>query len=231
MHEDDRKSNKNDEIRKYYISIKKKDEQEIMSDLSEKKFNLWDIIENHRKKLNIGKKLLDIGSGLGNFAIDAYSKDYNVFIIDILEEFIKEITTNQPELKRKAFLVDIFNEEDVSNFINEQNQFDVITVLGSVPNHAKDKMELERCLFNITKLGKTNSLFVIDFLQQEMFPESPSVIWSDYKHYLASFHDIAGFLQIYGLRVLDLYSIHEPYSEKPNSYEEHSIRFFLHKPC
>ena len=84
-------------------------------------------------------------------------------------------------------------------------------------------------MFNLLKRGCTNSLYIIDFLVEEMFPEKPKVIWSDYKHTLVSYHDIGLFIKKYGLRILDSYTIHERYSPE-EKYEEHSLRLFIYRP-
>jgi SAM-dependent methyltransferase len=219
----------NREIRKYYLSI---NEEEVISDISQKKFDIWELMEKFRRELGVERRLIDIGGGMGYFAYNALKEGYDVIMIDALEEFVKKAGEKYPELKERVYVVDIFNEENVSKFIDKLGQFDVVTVLGSVPNHAVNKKKLKRGLYNILKFGNTNSLLVIDLLLEEMFPEKPSTIWSDFKHTLASFSDIGLFLRKYGLRILDLYSIHESYPSKRGSreYEEHSIRFFIHKP-
>lgn len=222
----------NNEIRKYYLSVLTENEEEISSDISTKKFNIWEMIETYRKKFNINQRLVDIGGGVGDFAYTALRKGYNVIIIDKFDELIKKLEEKYPEFKKKTFIVDIFDVKGVSNLIDELDQFDIVTVLGSVPNHAVNKSQLKNGLYNILKFGDTNSLFIIDLLMAEMFPGNPLTIWSDFKHTLTSFHDIELCFRKYGLRLLDLYTIHESYPSPRGSkeFEEHSIRLFIHKP-
>jgi len=216
------------EMEKYYLSI---DEKEILSDISQKTFDIWEVMSNYRKELHIGQKLIDIGGGIGHFTYKASKKGYNVTMIDVLKEFIERTREKYPELKDRVYLLDIFDEKKVMEFVQGKGQFDVVTVLGSVLNHVENKRELNGGLYNIVKLGETNSLFVIDLLLEEMFPEKPATIWSDFKHTLASFSNIGVFLREYGFRLLDMYSIHESYTpERELKYEEHSIRFFILKP-
>jgi SAM-dependent methyltransferase len=220
---------KDPEVKKYYLSVT---DEDVISDLSPHTFDIWEIIQRFQKKLDVGKRLIDIGGGIGSFAYEALKRGYDVTVTDFLKEFTKKVIKKYPKLKGRVYLLDIFDEKNVSRFVEEMDQFDVVTVLGSVLNHAKDKGELEKGFYNVLKLGDTNSLFVIDLLVEEMFPGRPSIIWSDFKHTLASFSEIGEFLREYGLRLLDLYSIHESYTcmGKLEKYEEHSIRLFIFKP-
>lgn len=218
-----------DEIKNYYLSLLKDNEDEIISDLTPKTFDIYRVIEKYRRQLKLGKRLLDIGGGLGYFANEMLERGYDVVMTDIIEEFIERSVAKYPKLKGRVKIINIFDEKKTSELLNIINQFDIIVALGSVLNHASSKEELEVGFYNILKFGNTNSLFVIDFLIEEMFPEKPKIIWSDYKHTLVSLFDVGSFIRKYGLRILDVYSIHETYSLK-GKYTEHSLRFFIYKP-
>jgi len=64
-------------------------------------------------------------------------------------------------------------------------------------------------------------------MMEEMTPEKPKYIWSEFTHTLASFQDISTYTKKYGLRILDIYSIHDDYGD---GYTEHSVRIFIYKP-
>ncbi len=220
----------NDEVRKYYVSAP---EKEISSDVSAKTFDIWNVIEFWRKKLEIGNRLLDVGIGTGHFTYQALRKGYNVVGIDFLEELLEKVAKKFPELKGKLHIVNVLDEKSVSEFVRKFNQFDIVTVLGLVPNHAENKQQLTATLYNITKFAGVNSLIVEDLLLQEMFPGRPEIYWSEFTHTLISLSELGEFLKKYGLRLLDAYTIHEIYpaiSEFDKELDEHYIRLFLHKP-
>ncbi|MEM2984549.1 MAG: class I SAM-dependent methyltransferase, partial [Candidatus Jordarchaeaceae archaeon] len=114
-----------DEVRKYYISAP---EKEISSDVSAKTFEIWNIIEYWRKKLDIGDRLLDVGVGTGHFTFQALRKGYNVMGIDFLEELLEKVAHRFPELKGKLQVVNVLDERAVSEFVRKFNQFDIVTV-------------------------------------------------------------------------------------------------------
>lgn len=218
------------EVKRYYLTAP---EEEINSDIAPKTFDTWSIIENYRKKLKIGKRLLDVGFGTGHFALQAFKKGYNVMAIDFLPEIVVKVANKHPELKKRVHVVNLLDEKTVLEFIEEFGQFDVVTALGLVANHAQNKREMAKILYNIVKFAGINSLIVVDLLLEEMFPSKPEVIWSDFTHTLTSLTEMGSIFKKYGLRLLDAYTIHETYpaEEVFPEFEEHSIRTFIHKPC
>ncbi|MEM3586126.1 MAG: methyltransferase domain-containing protein [Candidatus Jordarchaeaceae archaeon] len=220
----------NDEVRRYYVSASDK---EISSDMSAKTFDIWNIIESWREKLDIGNRLLDIGIGTGCFIYQAFKKGYNVMGVDLLEEIVEKVATKFPELKDRLQILNVQDEKSVSEFVRKFNQFDIVTILGLVPNHAENKQQLMTTLYNITKFASINSLIVEDLLLEEMFPGRPEVYWSEFTHTLTSLSELGEFFRKHGLRLLDAYTIHEIYpseGEFDKELDEHYIRLFIHKP-
>lgn len=164
---------KNDEVKSYYVSAPDK---EISSDISAKTFDIWSIIESWRKKLGIGNRLLDVGVGTGSFVYQGFKKGYNVMGVDLLEEILQKVSTKFPELKDKLQIVNILDEKSVSAFVRKFNQFDIVTILGLVPNHAENKQQLMTTLYNITKFAGVNSLIVEDLILEEMYPANRKFI-------------------------------------------------------
>ncbi|WXG41678.1 MAG: methyltransferase domain-containing protein [Candidatus Freyarchaeum deiterrae] len=221
---------KNDEVKSYYVSAPDK---EISSDISAKTFDIWSIIESWRKKLGIGNRLLDVGVGTGSFVYQGFKKGYNVMGVDLLEEILQKVSTKFPELKDKLQIVNILDEKSVSAFVRKFNQFDIVTILGLVPNHAENKQQLMTTLYNITKFAGVNSLIVEDLILEEMYPGKPEVYWSEFTHTLTSISEIGELFRKYGLRLLDAYTIHEIYpseGEFDQELDEHYIRVFINKP-
>lgn len=220
----------NDEVKRYYVSAPDK---EISSDVSAKTFDIWSIIEGWRKKLGIGNRLLDVGIGTGHFTYQAFRKGYNVMGIDFLEDLLEKVANKFPELKGKLQIVNVLDEKSVSEFVRKFNQFDIVTILGLVPNHAENKQQLMTTLYNITKFAAVNSLIVEDLLLEEMFPGRPEIYWSEFTHILISLSELGESLRKHGLRLLDAYTIHEIYpaeGEFDKELDEHYIRLFIHKP-
>jgi SAM-dependent methyltransferase len=219
-----------DEVKRYYASAPDK---EIISDTSAKTFDIWSIVESWRKKLGIGNRLLDVGVGTGDFFHQAFKKGYNVMGVDLLEEIVQKVATKFPELKDKLQIVNILDEKSVSEFVRKFNKFDIVTILGLVPNHAENKQQLMTTLYNLTKFAGVNSLIVVDILLEEMYPGKPEVYWSEFTHTLTSISEMGEFFRKYGLRLLDAYTIHEIYpseGEFDQELDEHYIRLFIHKP-
>jgi 2-polyprenyl-3-methyl-5-hydroxy-6-metoxy-1,4-benzoquinol methylase len=220
----------NDEVKRYYVSAPDK---EINSDISAKTFDIWSIVESWRKKLGIGNRLLDVGVGTGHLAHEALKKGYNVMGVDLLEEIVQKVTIKFPELKGKLQIVNVVDEKSVSEFVRKFNQFDIVTILGLVPNHAENKQQLMTTLYNLKKFAGVNSLIVEDLLLEEMFPGRPENYWSEFTHTLTSIAEVGEFFRKYGLRLLDAYTIHEIYPverEFDQELDEHYIRLFIHKP-
>lgn len=220
----------NNEVKRYYVSAP---EKEISSDISAKTFDIWSIIESWRKKLSIGNRLLDVGVGTGHFTYQAFAKGYNVMGVDLLEEILQKVAIKFPELKGRLQIVDVLDGKSVSEFVGKFNQFDIVTILGLVPNHAENKQQLIATLYNITKFAGVNSLIVEDLLLEEMFPGKPEIYWSEFTHTLTSLTEMGEFFKKHGLRLLDAYTIHEIYpaeGEFDKELDEHYIRIFIHKP-
>lgn len=220
----------NEEVKRYYISAPDK---EISSDISTKTFDIWNTIEGWRKKLEVGDRLLDIGIGTGHFIYQAFKKGYNVMGIDFLEDLLEKVANKFPELRGKLQIVNVLDEKSVSEFVRKFNQFDIVTILGLVPNHAENKQQLMTTLYNITKFAGVNSLIIEDLLLEEMFPGKPEIYWSEFTHTLISLSELGEVFRKHGLRLLDAYTIHEIYpaeGEFDKELDEHYIRLFIHKP-
>jgi SAM-dependent methyltransferase len=218
------------EVKKYYLTAP---EQEINSDIAPKMFDTWCIIENYREKLNVGRRLLDVGVGTGRLAIQAFRNGYDVVAIDLIPEIVAKVTSKYPELEKRVHVVNLLDEKSVLEFVEEFGQFDVVTALGLVANHAQNKQEMVSALYSIVKVAGINSLVVVDLLLEEMFPGKPKIIWSDFTHTLTSLTEIGRIFKKYGLRLLDAYTIHETYFTEGKvlpEFEEHSMRIFIHKP-
>jgi len=218
------------EVKRYYLRAP---EGEINSDISPKMFDIWNVIENYRKKLKIGKRLLEVGVGTGRFACQAFKKGYTVTAIDFLPEIVVKAVNKHPELENRVHVMNLLDEKSVLEFVEEFGQFDVVTALGLVPNHAENKREMAKVLYSIVKFAGINSLIVVDLLLEEMFPGKPEVIWSDFTLTLISLAEMEQIFKKYGLRLLDAYTIHETYPAEGEvfpEFEEHSIRIFIHKP-
>jgi len=212
----------NEEIQKYYLRISNK---ELSSDTSEKSFEIWNLIKKYRKMFGIGNRLIDVGCGKGKLAMRAVKEGYEVFAVDIIEKFLKNINIKEPSIS--TYMLNILDSKAVSEFVHKFDQFDIVIALGLVLNHASSKKELKAGLFNLVKLAKSNSLIVFDLMIEEMTPGKPKYIWSEFTHTLASFRDLSQFINAYGLRLLDIYSIHDDYGD---GYVEHSVRTFIYKP-
>ncbi|MBS7251505.1 MAG: methyltransferase domain-containing protein [Candidatus Freyarchaeota archaeon] len=218
------------EVKRYYLEAP---EEEINSDIAPKTFDIWGIMDDYGKKLKLGNRLLDVGLGTGRFTLQAFKKGYDVMAIDLLPEFIARVTRKHPELKKRLHVVNLLDEKSVLKFVEEYGQFDIVTALGVVANHAQNKHGMTKILYNIVKFAGTNSLLVVDLLLEEMFPGKPQIIWSDFTHTLTSLTEMGQIFQKYGFTLLDAYTIHETYPAKGElfpEFNEHSIRIFIHKP-
>ena len=140
-------------------------------------FDIWNLIENWRRILGIaGNRLLDIGGGLGKFSAMAIRRGFDVTMVDISRDIIQRAVALHPELKNRVYILDIFNPQNVTDFIRKHGQFDIILSLGFVVNHTDSPEKILCALDNHLKLAKANSLLVIDIEIGEIGPFLHGVI-------------------------------------------------------
>ena len=73
------------EIKNYYLGISA---DEITSYLTPASFDLWDSVARYRHELGIGARWLEIGGGLGDLAVTALDRGYDVLMTDVQRELL-----------------------------------------------------------------------------------------------------------------------------------------------
>jgi len=190
-------------------------------------FDIWNLIENWRRILGIaGNRLLDVGGGLGKFSAMAIRKGFDVTMVDISRDIIQRAVALHPELKDRVYILDIFNPQNVTDFIRKHGQFDIILSLGFVVNHTDSPEKILCALDNHLKLAKANSLLVIDIEVCEMWRNRPILTWCDFWCALLPLEKLGWWLSTRGLHVLDVHSLHYKYI---SGAEDHGVRLFIHK--
>jgi ubiquinone/menaquinone biosynthesis C-methylase UbiE len=141
---------KSDVIRSYY-------EPNINEDYPDFKVLGWESEESQRLRFDVlvsnvdlnGKKILDVGCGLGNLFEFISSKgieaDYTG--VDILEKMIER--ANKKQLKAKFYKMDIFEANPF-----KEGQFDVVYASGTFNLNLQNNMEfLKKALIEIFRLS------------------------------------------------------------------------------
>lgn len=218
-------------MKKYYSNIS---DDELYS-FTKITFDLWqtitsliDKIKKHSHKRKI--RVVDVGGGKGDISAIGLKLGYEILLTDIFPDFLKEAESKYPKLKGKTFLLDIFNEEQVIEFINEQGFFDVVLCLGFVLNHTDSQKKFIKGFENLIKLSNSYSIIVIDLMISDMYIGKPSILWSDFHHYLPSLEILTKLLNKHGLVIEAFHSIKYDYGEYKNyHYQENGARFFLLK--
>ena len=216
------------EIKNYYLGISA---DEITSYLTPASFDLWDSVARYRHELGIGARWLEIGGGLGDLAVTALDRGYDVLMTDVQRELLEGAAARHPRLGRRLQRSDIFDARDVAA-LAARGPFSIVAALGAVLNHARDHRELVRGFGHLVALAAPGSLVLVDVMLREMFPGHPATIWADMLHVLPGFDDLARLTRAHELHVLEAHSLYHRYPPTPAfaaEFDERMLRLILRR--
>jgi hypothetical protein len=217
------------EVRDYYLRISV---EEISSHLGAFTFDLWESVENYRKRTGAGARWLDIGGGVGEVAAISLEKGYDVHMTEVFDELLRSAERRHPQLRGRLSSLDIFDSYAVRQFVEREGTYDIVTSLGAVLNHARTRAICDRGFANLIRLAGSTGILVVDIMLSEMFPKSPSSVWSDFTHFLLSFKDVARLVRRYDLQVMEAHSInyvYPPSKASEEAFDERMMRFYLRR--
>ena len=216
------------EIKNYYLGISA---DEITSYLTPATFDLWDSVARYRRELGIGARWLEIGGGIGDLAVTALDRGYEVLMTDVQQELLDGAAARHPRLRGRLQRSDIFDARNVAA-LAARGPFSIVAALGAVLNHARDHRQLARGFGHLVALAAPGSLLLVDVMLREMFPGHPATIWADMLHVLPGFGDLARLTRSHGLHVLEAHSLYHRYPPTPAfaaDFDERMLRLILHR--
>ena len=216
------------EIKNYYLGISA---DEITSYLTPASFDLWDSVARYRHELGIGARWLEIGGGLGDLAVTALDRGYDVLMTDVQRELLDGAAVRHPRLGGRLQRSDIFDARDGAA-LRAHGPFSIVAALGAVLNHARDHRELVRGFGHLVALAAPGSLVLVDVMLREMFPGHPATIWADMLHVLPGFDDLARLARAHELHVLEAHSLYHRYPPTAAfaaEFDERMLRLILRR--
>ena len=223
-----RESRRRREIQDYYLGISA---DEITSHLTPASFDLWESVARYQRELQLGARWLEVGGGTGDLAAAALERGYDVLMTDVEVTLLDMAARRHPKLQTRLQHADLFDRDDLGA-VAARGPFSIVTAVGAVLNHARDRRALVRGFEHLVALGDTSSLIVVDLMLSEMFPGHPPSVWADFLHVLPGLDMLARLIRSSGLLVLEAHSLYHRYSPTSTfdqEFDERMLRLFFHK--